>query len=298
MSNPFLERYSKIGQSFDPKSVHVSQAIRINTLKIKADDLLKRLEKEKVMLTKVPYLGFGYIVESSTFSLGAAPEHLLGHYYVQEAAAQIPVQILNPSSEDLVLDMAAAPGGKTTQIAQYMKNEGAIVALDNNSRRLMTLRNNIERLGVTNVIVYQKDAKFVSDLGLQFDKILLDAPCSGNFCIDRDWFEKRTVEDFKNASKEQKKLLASAYEVLKNKGVLVYSTCSLEPEENEFVVEWFLKEYPDMTIQKIDLNIGEDGIIDVFGQKLDKRVKFAKRLWPHKTGTQGFFIACFRKGSE
>ena len=231
----------------------------------------------------------------SKFSAGAAPEHLMGYYYMQEAAAQIPVQILNPTKKDIVLDMSAAPGGKTTQIAQYMDNKGVIVGLDTNNLRLAILRNNIERSGIKNTILYQKDAKFVSDLGLSFDKILLDAPCSGNFCIDENWFDKHVPADMKAAAKTQKQLIASAFNVLKDGGELVYATCSLEPEENEFVVDWALRTYPELSLQKITIDIGDPGLTKAFGRKLNPQIKYAKRFWPHKTKTQGFFIVKFKK---
>ncbi len=293
--NIFLERYKQLGQDIDPNEIKIKQAIRLNTLKIDEDEIIRRLGYEQVQLSKIPFLDFGYYVESSNFSVGAAPEHLLGYYYVQETAAQVPVQILDPKENETILDMSAAPGGKTSQIAQYMKNTGVIIALDSNASRLMSLRNNLERMGVSNTIVYQKDARFASDLGVKFDKVLLDAPCSGNFAVDSKWFEKRTLEDFRNTSKVQKQLLSAAVEVLKEGGELVYSTCSLEPEENEFVVDWFITEYPNMKIQKINFPIGDPGLTEAFDRKLNQNVKYSKRFWPNKTGTQGFFIARFVK---
>jgi NOL1/NOP2/sun family putative RNA methylase len=295
MTNVFLDRYKKLGETVVPEMIKVPQAIRINTIKIEPSALLKRLKRENVNLVKIPFLDFGYRVESSDFSVGAAPEHLFGYYYVQETAAQIPVQILKPTKKDIVLDMSAAPGGKTTQIAQYMENEGVLIAVDVNNMRLLTLRNNLERLGVTNTIMYQLDGKFVADLGITFDKVLLDAPCSGNFAVDEAWFDKRDLENLKASSKTQKQLFASAVAVLKKGGELVYSTCSLEPEENEMVVDWALENFPELSIQKISLPIGDDGITEPFGKKLNANVKYAKRFWPHKTNTQGFFIAKFKK---
>lgn len=293
--NEFLERYKQLGQNIVPEKVKIAQAIRINTLKIKPEQLLSRMKKENVILIKIPFLDFGYSVQSTNFSVGAAPEHLFGYYYVQETAAQIPVQVLNPKKEDVVLDMSAAPGGKTTQIAQYMENEGIIVALDINNMRLFSLRNNIERMGVKDTIIFQKDAKFASDLGIKFDKILLDAPCSGNFVVDSKWFDKRKLEDIKNSAKTQKQLFAAAVEVLKDNGELVYSTCSLEPEENEIVVDWALKEFPELRLEKTDLSIGDEGISEPFDIKLNKNIKNTRRFWPNKTNTQGFFIAKFKK---
>lgn len=297
MKNTFLDRYRELGQEIIPENIKIQQAIRLNTLKIEPSVILKRLERENVNLVKIPFLDFGYHVQSSDFSVGAAPEHLFGYYYVQETASQIPVQVLKPKHNETILDMSAAPGGKTSQISQYMENKGAIIALDVNNMRLLALRTNLERMGVKNTIIYQKDAKFVSDLGINFDKILLDAPCSGNFAIDETWFEKRTMEDIKNSAKTQKQLFAAAVEVLKLGGELVYSTCSLEPEEDELLVDWALKEFPELKIQKIDFPIGDDGLIEPFGIKLNKEVKNAKRFWPNKTNTQGFFIAKFKKSA-
>ena len=293
--NIFLERYKHLGQNIVPGEIKIKQAIRINTLKINPEELIERLESERVQITKIPFLDNGYWIESSEFSVGAATEHLLGYYYVQETAAQIPVQILNPKESDLVLDMSAAPGGKTTQIAQYMNNKGAVIALDVNNMRLLSLRNNLERLGVKNTILYQLDAKFVSNLGIKFDKILLDAPCSGNFAVDPKWLDKRKLEDIKNSAKTQKQLLAAAIDVLKEGGELIYSTCSLEPEEDEMVVDWALNEFPNLKIEKLNIPMGDEGIVNPFGIQLNQNVRHSRRFWPNKTGTQGFFIAKFRK---
>ncbi len=293
--NIFLERYRQLGQNIIPEKINIMQSMRINTLKIKPEILLNRMKKENVVLTRVPFLDFGYSVRSSNFSVGAAPEHLFGYYYVQETAAQIPVQILAPKRDEIILDMSAAPGGKTTQMAQYMGNEGVIIALDVNNMRLFSLRNNIERMGVKNTIIFQKDAKFVSDLGVKFDKILLDAPCSGNFVVDSEWFEKRNLDDIKNSAKTQKQLFAAAVEVLKDGGELIYSTCSLEPEEDEMVADWALSKFPELKLEKIILPIGDEGLTEPFGIKLNKSIKNTRRFWPNKTNTQGFFIAKFRK---
>lgn len=295
--NEFLERYKELGHEIVPEEIQTVRAIRINTLKIDVQELISRMSKEGVKLTKIPFLDYGYHVDSPDFSVGAAPEALQGYYYVQETAAQVPVQVLAPKKTDLVLDMSAAPGGKTTQIAQYMENQGVLVAIDSNSSRLISLRNNVERLGVTNTIIYQKDAQFISDFGVEFDKILLDAPCSGNFCIDENWFNKRSINDAKESGKLQKKLIGAAVSVLKTGGTLVYSTCSLEPEEDELVVDWFLKTYPEMKIEETGLKVGDAGLIEVFGTKLNPEVRLCRRFWPEKTKTQGFFIAKFKKTS-
>ncbi len=288
--NQFLKRYSEIlGDVRRLKEIMLPETIRVNTLRISEKDFVERFGR-KAKLEKIKFADFGYKVESN-FSIGSTPEYLQGFYYIQEAAAQLPVQVLDPGNE-LVLEIGAAPGGKTTQLAQWMKNKGKIVAIDVDDKRLGALKNNIERCGVSNCLVYNKDGRYISDFGLKFDKILLDAPCSGNFITDSKWFDKRTLKGIEERSIMQKALLTSALSVLKKDGILVYSTCSLEPEENEFVIDWALKSFK---IKLEDANtIGDPGVT-FFKKELDKQIKKCRRLWPHKTGTQGFFIAKIKK---
>ncbi len=291
-----LKRYSLLGEKFVPGEVVVRDALRVNTLKIKEEELVKRLEKKGVSLEKIGFARHGYYYNAS-FSLGATPEYLQGFYYLQDAASQLPVQVLNPGQGELVLDMAASPGGKTTQLAQWMSNEGVIVALDSNGARLDALANNLERLSVKNVLAYKKDSRFAFDLGLSFDKVLLDAPCSGNFCVEKDFFKKRSAEDFKDKARVQKELLKAAFKCLKPGGVLVYSTCSLEPEENELVVQWFLENF-EVSLADTGLEVGDEGLTRVFGKELVGSLSLTKRFWPHKTGTEGFFIAKLIKNKD
>jgi tRNA (cytosine40_48-C5)-methyltransferase len=229
------------------KNIPLKQCIRINSLKMSPRKLLNRLQKKGVKVQKIANTDFGYRVVKSPFSLGATAEYLLGYYYIQEAASQMSVQLLQPQLNEIILDMAAAPGGKTTQIAQYLENTGVIVAVDTKTMRLHALTNNINRMGVTNTI----------------------APCSGNFMADKKWLgRERSIDDFKEQAKKQKKLLKKGIAVLKQGGTLVYSTCSLEPEENEQVVEWAEHHLPVKLIQM-------------------------HRYWPPEF--QGFFIAVLRK---
>jgi NOL1/NOP2/sun family putative RNA methylase len=190
--------------------------------------------------------------------------------------------------------MCAAPGSKTTQLAQLMKNSGVIVALDVKNDRLRVLRNNLERCGVENVLTYSKDARYVSDLGIKFDKVLLDAPCSGNFVIENDWFIKRELEGVVECSVVQKSLLKSALSVLKPGGVLVYSTCSLEPEEDELVIDWLLSNFK-VELEEISLKIGSEGLVKVEKQVLSSELSKTRRFWPNLSKTQGFFVAKIRK---
>ncbi len=290
--NQFLERYKEIlGDEFEGlEFAKELQAIRINNLKISDDELIKKLKAEGIEIEKIPYLDFGYWVKKAKFSPGASSEYLQGYYYIQEAAAQVPAQVLAPKQSDLVLDMAAAPGGKTTHIAQYMKNEGRIIAIDTNPARIGSLKNNIERLGLKNVLVYVDDARKISNYELKFDKILLDAPCSGNFVDDKEWFGKKTLEGIKERAELQKELLAAAINAANKGATIVYSTCSLEPEENEYVIDWALGKFHNIKLEEIKLPIGDEGLTH-FKRKLNPEIKKCRRFWPHKTKTQGFFIA-------
>ena len=293
--NIFLQRYKKIlGEDYDKlQQVRLRTSIRVNTLKIGKKELLKRLENKNAVLEETGFSDCGYFIKSR-FSAGSAPEYLQGYYYIQDAAAQLPAEVLIPSEDDVVLDMAAAPGGKTTQLAQMMKNKGVLVALDKASSRLMALRNNLERMGVANCIAYKMDSRKAEELGVKFDKILLDAPCSGSFIKDRKWFDKKTVEGFAEMANLQKELVKTAVSLLKKNGTLVYSTCSMEPEENEEVIHWALKTL-NIKLEKIKLNCGDDcgdeALTGFLGRKYNPEVRKCIRIWPHKTGTQPFFMA-------
>lgn len=291
--NEFLLKYRELGQRFNPNNVNVKNCLRINTHKIREDVLVQRLREKEVTLKKIPYLKHGYTYQAE-FSLGSTPEYLLGYYYLQEAASQVPVQILDPKKGDKVLDMAAAPGGKTTQILQYIEDDGFVLGLDIRDDRLKSTKNNIERLGFTNYVLLNKDGRFIHDLGETFDKVLLDAPCSGNFCIEPNYFKIRSESDILQKARTQKQLIRGGIKSLRKGGHLVYSTCSLEPEENELVIDWALKKF-DVKVVKTTFKHGTSGVTSYKKNELHPSLKHAKRFWPHKTNTQGFFICKLEK---
>ena len=286
MNTFFLERYRSIGHSLTGKE-KTRQSIRVNTLRTSGAELEMRLALHGAKLSKIPWLRDGFMVEDSKFSLGASFEYLLGLYSLQEAAAQYPVEILAPRPGERVLDMCAAPGGKTTQIAAWMQGKGILIAFDANRERLYALENNLERSGVENCIVYHADAAEM-ELG-EFDRVLLDSPCSGNYVTDADWFEKRSLEDVEFNAARQKKLLAAAVRSLKPGGSLVYTTCSLEPEENEMNIHWLLANH---SIRLVEVTgPGSPGLTEYKGEKLNPDVAKTRRFWPDETGTQGFYLA-------
>jgi len=300
--NQFMQRYENLGQSFDPDLVDLKKSFRINTLNISSEDLLKRLHAKGVKTKKIPFLKNGFYFESS-FPLSSTEEYLLGHIYIQEAASQVPCEVLfdgvdisSLSSDVVALDMCAAPGSKTTQLAQLLNDDFLIVALDDVAPRLEKLKDNIVRLGLKSVLTFKKDGSYVDDLNLKFDFILLDAPCSGNFCVNKNFFKERSLLlGIKKMPKTQKQLLKAAWRVLKKGGVLVYSTCSLEPEEDELVIDWFLKEKDDAKLLPVNVSVADDGRTNIFSKELHPDIKLTKKFWPHKTGTEGFFVAKIKK---
>jgi NOL1/NOP2/sun family putative RNA methylase len=285
----FLARYEELG--WECKDVKPRQAIRINSINAKEAVVTKRLRSLGIELEKIPFLKNGYWICKSKFSVGAASEYLLGLYSIQEAAAQIPATLFTEPEDKVVLDACAAPGGKTVQLADLMRNTGAIIALDIKKQRLTALSNHLERCHVKNTIVYHMDARRLSRLKLRFDRILLDVPCSGNFVTDKNWFKKRTIKDVERNARLQREILTEAAKALKNDGEIVYATCSLEPEENELNIDWAIRNL-DLKVEKISC-CGEKALTDVFGKKLDSSVEHCRRIWPGQT--QGFFVCKLKK---
>jgi len=288
----FADRYRQLG--WQHREVTLRQAIRINNANARGKNLVERLSKLGVHLEKISFLPDGYWVAKSTVSAGATAEYLLGLYSIQEAAAQLPVTVFGGLKGKRVLDCAAAPGGKTTQLADVMENTGVIVALDVDKRRLMALGNQLERCRVANTVVYHVDARQASKLDLTFDRILLDAPCSGNYAADKDWFKNRTLKDIERNAALQRELLTKALGCLSEGGELVYSTCSLEPEEDELNMDWAVKNL-GVEIQKINCH-GVPGLASVFGKRLDASVSRCRRLWPDQT--QGFFVCKLKRSKH
>jgi NOL1/NOP2/sun family putative RNA methylase len=291
MSNKknFLTRYEELGWKY--KDVKPTQAIRINSINAKEAVVTERLQSLGVKLEKIPFLKNGYWIQKSKFSVGATSEYLLGLYSIQEAAAQIPATLFTKLKDKIVLDACAAPGGKTVQIADLMRNPGAIIALDIKKRRLTALSNHLERCRVRNAIAYYMDARRVSRLKMRFDRILLDVPCSGNFVTDKNWFKKRTAKDVETNARLQREILTEAAKVLKNDGEIVYATCSLEPEENELNIDWAIRNLK-LKAEKINC-YGEKALTSVFGKKLDSSIEHCRRIWPGQT--QGFFVCKLKK---
>jgi NOL1/NOP2/sun family putative RNA methylase len=299
----FIERYSKLTDFKEFKKyclAFLRRSIRVNTLKISIEELKKRLGG-KWKLEQIPWCKEGFWIEHKTEDrrdIGNLVEHSLGYFYVQEAVSMIPPIVLDPKPGENVLDMCASPGSKASQISQYMKNKGVLVANDYKGIRLAPLGINMQRMGITNSVLTLMDGKRFAKSGLEFDKILLDAPCSGTGTIRKSIKTLRIWNSgmVKKISYEQKKLIETAFSILKKGGVMIYSTCSLEPEENEGVVSSLLKNHPDAKLEEINLKIKRSSAITEFeGEKYNPEVKKCLRLWPQDNDTEGFFVAKLRK---
>ncbi len=284
----FLDRYRAMGHELTGGE-RTRRAIRVNTLLAGREELGQKLNARGVKLTPIPWLRDGFYVEGGESSVGASFEYLLGLYAIQEAAAQFPIEVLAPARGEVVLDMCAAPGGKTAQAAAWMGNAGAIVAVDVKRDRLYALENTLERLGVENCVAFCADATSLDYGGELFDKILLDAPCSGNYVTDSEWFRKRDIGDVEKNSLEQRRLLGAAVGLLKPGGTLVYTTCSLEPEEDEFNAQWLIENHP-VRLEEVT-GPGSPALTEVLRRTLSQEVARCRRFWPDDTRTQGFFVA-------
>jgi len=233
-------------------------------------------------------------------SIGSTIEYLKGYYYIQDLSSCIAVEELEiHEGQDLVvLDMAAAPGGKTTHIAQKLNNKGAIFACESNSNRLSSLFFNLSRCFVQNTIVLNTRAEEIKELELQFDRVLLDAPCTCEGIIMKDKSRKksRNLEDLETCSNRQKKMIVSGFNALKPNGLMIYCTCSFAPEENEMIIQHLLSNRKDAKIEP--LTYGMNGLTSFSKYQFAEKMVYTKRFYPHIHATNGFFIAKIRKKPE
>ena len=258
------------------------KALRVNTLKITVEEAKKRMPflKEQVAWCDC---GFYHDLDK----LGNLPLYIAGLLYSQDASAMAPAEILNPLPGERVLDLCAAPGGKTTQLAAKMQGRGLLFANELVPGRAKVLYENIERCGIANSIVLNESpARLRQRFPEYFDKILVDAPCSGEGMFRKDSTALREWNESTNlaCSQRQRQILESAAPMLKAGGTLVYSTCTFSEEENEAVIERFLSAHPDWTAVDIGKFPLPDGLTGG-----------TKRVWPHLQNGEGHFIAKLRK---
>ena len=272
-------------------------SIRVNTLKISVLELKKRLEKKGNELKPIEWIPYGFNIVKKSSNLGSSHEFLQGYYYLQNIASMLSAIILDPKPNDIVIDMCAAPGSKSTHLAQLMENEGTLILIEKNLNRIPALEVNLRRMGIINSIVLNMDAINLSNMNVKGDKILLDAPCTGEGLIRQDPSRKKSkkMKDIEKMASIQKKLLTTGLKALNSGGMLLYCTCSIAPEENELVVDEVLNKSNNFNIIEISKNYGVKGLTNVFGVNLLEDLMFSQRLYPHIHNTIGFYYCLIKK---
>lgn len=301
----FIERYKDVVDDTAKFREYLSKplprAFRVNTIKVDIPRTIKSLESYGLEIKRVPWSGNSFITNDKR--LGSTIEHFMGYIYIQELVSMLPPIVLEKelakNAEAKVLDACAAPGSKTTQLSAIMGNKGLIVANDSSFGRIKILKHNLEKSGCMNVVTINKDTRFLN-LGMEFDFVLLDAVCSSEGIIRKNpnvfshWNEKRIL----SIARTQKQMILKSYEMLRPGGVLVYSTCTFAPEENESVINYLLGKKPGK-LEKIKLEGLEtsDPVSNWKGEEFDKDIAKAVRIWPHHNDTGGFFMAKIRRES-
>ena len=275
-------------------------SFRANTLKIEESFLIERLRNKGFKMEKIPWARHGYLVKERGEDLGKTIDHMLGLIYIQAPVSMAPVEILDPRPGDLVLDLCAAPGSKSTQIAQLLKGRGVLVANDISFERLKALSSNLQRFGVLNVILTLLDGRrFPKFAGNLFDKVLVDAPCSSLGIISKEWGVARTwsMKLVNRLSKLQRQLILAGFDSLKPGGVLVYATCTLTVEENELVINHLLERRENARLEDSRLPglRSRKGLTEWDGIRLRDELEKTIRIMPYDNWAEGFYIARIRK---
>lgn len=247
--------------------------LRVNPLKIEKEALRAALLKHGIMLEDTPWAEEGFYYPPDT-QPGKLALHEAGAYYIQEPSAMLPAVLLDPQPGECILDLCAAPGGKSTQIAGRMQGMGLLISNETVSQRARILSRNIERMGIANAVVLNETPERLAGRFAQFfDRILADAPCSGEgmFRKDENARGEWSLNQVQACAKRQREILTQAVRMLKPGGVLVYSTCTFAPQENEEMAQWLVQQFPEFTLEQ------------------------QEHLWPHKNRGEGHYAARFRK---
>ncbi len=289
MKQLLQEEFDDYIRSFDSPRLY---GLRINTLKASVDVLKNTGWK----LTSVPWCESGFYYEEG-IRPSKHPYYHAGLYYIQEPSAMSSASIIEINEGDFVLDLCAAPGGKSTQLAAKLNNSGLLVSNDISATRCKALLKNIELMGIKNAIVTNETPeKLASKYGDYFDKIIIDAPCSGEGMFRKDpslaksW-EERAVD----YCQLQRDILKYAAQMLKSGGQIAYSTCTFSPEENEGMVSWFLQHNQNFSLVKISDHFGMDQGKPEWLPALDDQLIGCGRIFPHKQKGEGHFVAILKK---
>jgi NOL1/NOP2/sun family putative RNA methylase len=271
------------------------EAFRVNTLKASEEKILERLKSRGYSIEPIPWARHGYVV-SGGGNLGKSLEHMLGLVYIQGPVSMAPVEALDPRPGEVILDLCAAPGSKSTQIAQLLRGEGVLVANDISFDRVKALSSNLQRFGVLNCVITLVDGrKYPRFAKGFFDKVLVDAPCSSLGIISKNWGIARawSIGIVERLSELQRRLILAAFDCLKPGGILVYSTCTLTVEENELVVNWLLENREGARVSEIRLKglRHRPGITEYNGVRLRDEISKTMRIMPYDNWAEGFYIA-------
>jgi NOL1/NOP2/sun family putative RNA methylase len=258
---------------------------RVNTLKCSEEKFLSFTD----MKPKKEPLPLAYSMPAD-FPIGNTIEFFSGMIHTQTLSSMLPPLVLEPKPHETVFDMAAAPGGKTTQMSAMMENTGAIIANDVKIGRLSVLVGNMRRLGTLNIIVTRGDARHLG-YKEKFDRVLLDAPCS-SMGSSLSAFRTLDRDRLRDMARVQRKLVVAGFDALKPNGTMVYSTCTFSKEENEEVVKFLLENRQGAKLEKIGIDVPHDGGLSEYGAEFKK----AWRIQPHQLKSEGFFIARISKG--
>lgn len=284
---------------YDQIGFSLPNAVRFNPLKGPLPALRDLLYKQGFRFSPIPEFENGFRIEFQPYPIGKSLSHYLGHIYVQDIASMLPPLVLDPQPGEWILDMSAAPGSKTTQIASLMRNTGLVIANDVVMKRIRSLAGNLERMGTVNAALFRL---FGEQFGNQyfeiFDRVLLDPPCTGLGTLHKSpevlsWWTPHHCE---RMAASQKSLMISAVKALRPGGVLCYSTCTLTPEENEEIVDFALKEFPvELETFSIPALKLRPGLTKFGGRIYHPELQKTARVYPSENESEGFFIARLRK---
>ncbi len=271
--------------------------LRVNRLKMEAQQFYN---EAPFSLESVPWCENGFYYKREE-NLSRHPFYHAGLYYIQEPSAMSTASFLPVERGDRVLDLCAAPGGKSTELGGKLMGEGLLVSNDISISRTKALLHNIEMAGISNVLVLSEEpAKLVPRFRGFFDKILVDAPCSGEGMFRKDPAMIREWSEEKVAlyGKIQKEIIVEAAKMLKPGGKLIYSTCTFAPDENEKTVEHLLRECEDMSLVELPMIEGFDTGHPNWGDTGSEELRKCRRIWPHKVKGEGHFVALFEKRAD
>jgi len=290
MQEMLQEEYEAFVESYQEPRQY---GLRVNRLKLSPEEFG---ELSDFHLRKIPWIDNGFYYDEND-APGRHPYYLAGLYYLQEPSAMTPASRIHIEPGDKVLDLCAAPGGKATELGERLCGEGVLVANDISNARAKALLRNIEMAGIKNVFVTNEvPSRLAEKFSAYFDKILVDAPCSGEGMFRKDETTARAWDVNKPAecARMQREILESAVSMLRPGGYLLYSTCTFAPRENEGMMVWLTEQYPEMKVQDMELWEGFSQGNPAWGDQ-QEMLKKCIRIWPHRMKGEGHFLALLQK---